>query len=333
MTKMKLSPLSGRVLSEITLGADDSAAVVAARLGIAQHTVYYWHRRLVEEGILVKRPLINYSSLGLHEYCVYYSLAFGAKLSKERLRAFLVRSERLGIVFELGGDYQYGMVVLARNVTEVVQVLDAIGQLKGIELTEKHLAVRVATTLFPRKYLGSDGGKARGITMSSGEMAAHLTADERAVLDVCERRADLSRRQMAQELGVSASTFQSRFNALVKKGVLSGFVYGVRTELLGILTFRILVTVRGYGAEQREDFYRFASRQPNVVAFMVYMGSWDFEFFVEVRDTSELVSVREALQEELSPHLFTVKVLPFLGYLKLTPRTSLIRDLPRPLGG
>jgi DNA-binding Lrp family transcriptional regulator len=126
-----------------------------------------------------------------------------------------------------------------------------------------------------------------------------LDVTDRAILEVLARNGRISNAQLADEVGMAASTVHQRLRSLVDRGVITGFHASIDQGCFGLaLQAMIGVTLRP-GARQ-ESIEAFADRVralPQVLQLFFLGGVDDFMVHVAVADSSGL---RQFVVEHLS---------------------------------
>ncbi|CUI84482.1 Leucine-responsive regulatory protein [Cognatishimia activa] len=110
---------------------------------------------------------------------------------------------------------------------------------------------------------------------------------DRRVLDVMQRDAGLSQRDVADRVGLSQNALWRRLKRLDELG----FIQGSRTRLnatqLGLdLTVFVMIRTRNHSIEWAEDFRKHVGRIPEVAEMHRIGGEWDYMLKVVTRGMS-----------------------------------------------
>ena len=150
---MRISDKEKRILSCVELKADASLEYIQKQTGFREHTIRYYLAQLEEKGVIKKVPFIDVYPLGYSDYALYFTLASSSVEVKDALIKELLNSPNVSWLAGLGGDYQYGAAIYARNGKEVADYLDSLSVKFGDVFFAKSVNIRVHFTQFQRKYL------------------------------------------------------------------------------------------------------------------------------------------------------------------------------------
>jgi DNA-binding Lrp family transcriptional regulator len=109
------------------------------------------------------------------------------------------------------------------------------------------------------------------------------------IVDELQRDARIPLRDLAEIVGVAASTCSERIRRLQRRGIITGFHAEVELEALGRPVQALVATqVRPLNRQIIDRFYREALEMPEVMAVFVLAGGDDFLLHVGVRDVQQL---------------------------------------------
>ena len=110
-----------------------------------------------------------------------------------------------------------------------------------------------------------------------------------AIVDELQRDARQSNRDLAAKLGIAPSTCLERVRSLRNRGIITGFHAGVSLRALNRdVQALIAVQVRPLNREVINDFKRYMTGLPEVLAVFVLAGGDDFLVHVAVPDIERL---------------------------------------------
>lgn len=119
-----------------------------------------------------------------------------------------------------------------------------------------------------------------------------------AILAQLSGNGRLTNADLAQAVGIAASTCLGRVRALVKSGVILGFQAEISPAALGLeLEALISITLRAGARANLGSFMNQMRKHPQVTQVFFLGGTEDFIVHVAVRDSDE---VREFVLEQLS---------------------------------
>lgn len=131
-------------------------------------------------------------------------------------------------------------------------------------------------------------------------LAEDLDDIDRRIVDLLRANARLSNKDLADAVGIAASTCIARTRALRERGVLAGFTAIVPPASVGLgIEAVIQVTIRPGARAHIREFHEDMAALPEVRQLFFLAGVDDFILHVVVTDTTAL---RDFVVEHLSEH-------------------------------
>jgi len=108
-------------------------------------------------------------------------------------------------------------------------------------------------------------------------MSNQIDQIDRKILDVLQRDASLSQREVADRVGLSQNALWRRLKKLEEEGVLLGSRMRIDPTALGLdLTVFVMVRTRNHSMEWAEGFKAHVARIPQVAEMHRIGGDWDY---------------------------------------------------------
>lgn len=108
-------------------------------------------------------------------------------------------------------------------------------------------------------------------------MSKKVDRIDRNILDVLQRDASLSQREVADRVGLSQNALWRRLKKLEEEGVLLGSRMRIDPTALGLdLTVFVMVRTRNHSMEWAEGFKAHVARIPQVAEMHRIGGDWDY---------------------------------------------------------
>ncbi len=108
-------------------------------------------------------------------------------------------------------------------------------------------------------------------------MGKQIDKIDRNILDVLQRDASLSQREVADRVGLSQNALWRRLKKLEEEGVLLGARMRIDPTALGLdLTVFVMVRTRNHSMEWAEGFKAHVARIPQVAEMHRIGGDWDY---------------------------------------------------------
>lgn len=310
-----LSAFEQRVLSAVQLDASMTVAHVARLLGSRHHRVRYALDELLDRGVIYPQFPVDLSALGLSTFDLFFTLGLQKDAQRSKILQWLIDHDRVSLLSELGGGFEYQASICAFRIAEVTDLLEELGHRFGEIFFQKALAVRHSYIGFGRKYFANKPLRGQ-IELGTTTQRTALDDLDHRILFTLSRRRLKSLAEHARLLGVSSSSFDLRIKELQRRRVLQKPIYAVTPHLYGYEQFRILVFAKGISRDFHQRFYDFARRHPHIVNLVRSAGSWDYELGIEVPSARHLPAIARDLQGAFASELNELRTLPVFSYLK-----------------
>ncbi len=240
---MKLSTVERELLARIELQAPPSAAEVASQLKVHTHRAQYAMRSLRGKGVEL-RPFVDVFRCGLLDGAIFFSLASKAPRARESLLQYLEKRKGIAWLCSLSGEFQYGVVLQAPQLTDFHELLGEIEARADGGVTEKAFAFRMAYRQFPRKFLSPAARFAPALRMEAGKERLALSEIDRETLRALVDHPNASLRDISKELGVALSTLQYRVKSLEDRKIIAGWWHFIPAALLDVQSYKVLCISR-----------------------------------------------------------------------------------------
>ena len=331
---MKLSPRDRSVLHHAQLQADQPVSVLRQSMPFQEHSIRYALQQARRNEVIRSRCFMDLCRLGYSQFEIFFSLSGSLGENGPEFIEALRASDRVSFFGELGGDYQYGVNICAKNLREVSDFFDQLSERYGEIFLEKAIAARMALFFFGNKYLANEPRKVEFLHYRVRKETVEIDEIDQSILYALSNTDFPSRRQLARELEMPLSTLEYRIKRLEERKVIVGYYNHFDPSKIGMQSYLLLVCVKGISRALKDSFFEFCKSHPNIVVLIHCLGNWDFEIVVDVADSNGIIAVTHQVREELGVALHFVKVLPFFSYLKVAeypfqPEESQAQRAPR----
>lgn len=317
---MKLTDEVKKILSSVQYFGDVSSHAIAKKLGLKESTV----RRVIStsftQGILKRRVYINSYALGLSQYSIFFNSSNRSAAHKLALRNLLIASPCVELVLEVGGQFDFGIVVTAASAFEVEKFLEHLTSKKGGAISGIRIHTRTGWYYFGAKYLYLPPYRPT-IKISPSGPVCRLSSEDLSILDAFCKSDDGNRSTISRKLGIPLSTLQYRLSQLEKTGIIAGVRYQILAERIRHESFRVLVAASAPSQSLRVALHEWAQKHRSVLTFMHGIGNWDYELRIEADEIVAAKSTVDEMHDRFSGVLGATELIPISGVLKmaLTP--------------
>ena len=247
---------------------------------------------------------------------MFFTTAADSKGVKESVKRALVAAPEVLWVGEFGGEFQYALGFAALRFSTLIDFLRGISKRFPKTFFDKTLAVRISSTIFPRKYLCANRFKVESITALSAQEDVSIDDLDGKVLGGLTSFGALSHRQLARKLQIPLSTLELRIHKLKERGVIAGEIYIVEPALFGYQSYKLLVYTKGLDPTFTSLLHGFCSYHPNITYLVDLLGAWGYEIGCEVRGAEEVTAIIQQIYDGFGHLINSVKVLTKFAYPK-----------------
>lgn len=323
---MRLSDREKQIIHHAALAADEPVSELARRCHQRVHNVRYTLNELIRRGVLTKRWVIDLMSCGWGRYEIFFSVASGAKKSKDKMIEWLTRLEHTTYLAEVGGEFDYELILLAQSSLQAHEILGETARRCGEISFSKVVAVHNRVHYFPRKYLAPTASSVSALSLVGSTLIDRSAAMripqfqisdfEHQILLLLSSAPEISQREIARLLGCTPLTVHTHIERLRSLGVIRGAMYSFKGTSIGAQSYILLIYARGFSLEFTNRLYNFCREHPHCTNMKECFGSWDFEVGIEVIEHISLQKVKEQLLELFSKEILRITILPRFSVLK-----------------
>ena len=322
---MKLSTLQKEFLSAAVLSAEEPIPVLAKSLKAKTTHLRYALDQLLTNKVIRAVPMLDRSRLGFQDYHVLFSIAVQSADARSRFVNELCKAP--GIVFfaEIGGDFNYEIIIASRTPHGPSLLLDTISNKFKVRIHSKSIASGFRFELFPKRYFRRSV-KAVQNQKSFFSLREKPTTDsvsldkiDSGLLSLLSADSRLSLRELGQKLNITHTAVNYRISKLRDQGILHGLYYDVEPLAYGYQDFILQFTISENRANLEKRLFTVAREYPAISYAASYFGAWDFELGVEVSKAEEIVTISQELCEALGSDFSLTRMLFRFRQLALRP--------------
>ena len=286
--------------------------------GLREHTIRYSLKGMEERGLLSVMPLLNVNCIGLSHYYFFFSLSTVKRITHAALIDYLVRSEHVSFLCELGGDYQYELTICARGLQEVENFLSEIAQKFGSIFIGKSLGSRMRLIHYRYKYLLESKGGPDVLSWGITDKQEKLDELDHRILCLMSNNKIVSSTELSRHLRIPYSTAEYRIRRLEERGIIVGYILFVDVEQMGYQYYLVIIYSKGFNVALAKKLEGYCLKNPYVRFLIENLGDWDFEVGIDTNNPQEVVKIMQELSELYGSEIDTMRVLPVFDYIKVS---------------
>lgn len=311
-----LSEIERKLIVAWNLCADLSVREIASRADIKEHRARHALMNLIRRGLVVPMYLIDNCRLGYSDYGLFFAPSAETSELRHKFEKSLEAHPRVTWVARMSGSFQYGATFMAKQPHEVVDFFASMQPLSQGAYAQKTMRVGVDIVWFSPNYLAPEIKERQVVAVTTRVQPPLLSDADKRILVAMAKNPESGISQLSRIVGLNSSTMSYRIEKLRADKILRGRMYSIRNYLLGIAVYRVMIVDCGLTAAQRAQLYELCAACPNVVAFVVCTGSWDFELRFETERPELLDPFCQKLIDTFGKSIGSVMVSHQLSTLK-----------------
>ena len=309
---MKISEQEMRVAAIAQFRRDETVTTLARRAGLRPHSLVYALKRLQEAKVLRPWVFIDPFKLGYQEFELLFTIGSGGQRRRAELQSFLQNHSHVIWYGALGGEYQYGVRIIAEGSFGCHTFLEELEQRFDSIVTRKAIVSILSFSSLPKRYLvGGKGQKvSAGIEVKAGAVRTELDAIDHSILKTMVGSPLASEREISRVTGYARATVSGRLVRLRREGVLLGSVFLIGARAIGFHPYRMLIFGRGVRGDLARKIGEYVEKESSVVNVTHCLGGWDFELSIEVSDPAHSAEKVSALYDHCGAAVERIELLP-----------------------
>lgn len=293
------------------LNHDPTQATVALakRLKRKVANVQYQRTKMEQAGLLFIRPAINAFRLGLEQFGVFFSIAGGDAKTITRMKHSILAHPRISWFGSYVGEFHYGLTIQTQGIANLAGILDELEQQLGVKFINRIISPRVRYTYYHRSNLSRNLSVRVATDQFISQSKIEIDALDQSLLSLVASTKYSSVRDLARELGEPSATIDRRYNSLISRGVIAGFIVEVPREALGLETYRVLVETKGEGSDFNVRLEKFMRTNPSTVFLIKSLGQFRYELGIELEQAEQIQNFIAELYSVFGNEIHEVKSL------------------------
>jgi DNA-binding Lrp family transcriptional regulator len=299
--------------------ADMPLREVAQKTGLREHKVRNCLQKLLEKKVIKYRTFVNPYSAGLCEYVLFIGTPLMQPNARQQLLNELLNSPHTTYVGTVGGDFHLAVMLVARDIREVTEFVDALSASVAGAAFEICIATCVSVTLFKPKFLRAADSDTASMSYATTETVVDLDSIDHKVLHTLGTSPGISATLIAKALGMPTSTIQYRMQALQEKGVLIGIGLTLPPFNDGYFAFALQLSAGSMPKSVRATFRDYCSKHPSISYVIEALGAWNFQVGARFEDSRTVTVLADELQRTFAPYVSRIRIMPVYDILKISP--------------
>jgi Lrp/AsnC family transcriptional regulator len=305
---MILDKLDTDILKLLEADSRKSQSYIASQLHVSKTMVSYRFNRLRKRGVITGFQLIaDRAALGMSSYGLLVKFQGVTMQEEEQLLKKITTSKVFDWVVSTSGRWDLMAVVITKNTALFIDVLDQFFLTYGAHIKEYNFYIDYEGTIHDHNYLYAVPYNS-SVTYARRKVNAAVTELEKDIIKHLNRDPTLSLLKLANRLGKTYDTIQSKYRALSTKGILLKAVPVINYELLGHKNVVCLYNLSP-DQDRLNQLLMFCSTHPNIVRQARSLGHINLLLNIHYRDERHLKEVMGEISKQFSDIILTVDLV------------------------
>lgn len=302
---MVLDKLDSDILKLLEIDSRKSQAYIADQLQVNRTMVSYRFNRLQKRGIITGFRLVtDRAALGTSSYGLLVKFRGISLQEEEHILKKIRASKVFNWVVSTSGRWDVMAVVITKNTSLFIELLDQFFLTYGVYIKEYNFYIDYEGTISDHNYLYAAPYNAP-VTYARRTVSVTLTELEQEILKHLRHNPTLSLLKIANRLGKTYDTIQSKYRALLAKGILLKAVPVINHELLGYKNVVCLYNLSP-NPDRINRLLAFCAAHPNIIRQARSLGHINLLLNIHYRDDRHLKEVVGEISKQFSDIILTV---------------------------
>lgn len=314
------------VFAALRFRADADSASYLAITGQRNEVVHRALTRGLESQAITFTAIINTYLIGLCRYSVYFSLSSEGRGRRTRVRDIIHESKLISWGAEVGGEYDFGVTIIAKSPTEAQSIIDDFNAQAGNIFQERAINIQLRMFLYPLKFFSPKASHDSPLEIAPGTQNVELSAFQYSLLKWLAYHGHPTIKDMTRGLGASNQEVSEALKYLQKTKVLACVGVVPKLEKFGLESHLLLVHTRNSHPEIRDCVRKFCANHTKIDRLIECLGAWEYEIGTCVTQEAEAAEIAQELTSAIGAERIShIQIIPLYQELMVTwlPASSL----------
>jgi len=296
-----LRNIERQVLNKLEINSRTPFSSIGKQLGKSQQQISYTVNSLIKRNILQGfYSLIDYSTLDVLSFRVYFRVSYISKEKFDELIDFLIKDSHTSWVQICGGRYDLICTFFTSNPSQFNKTLKQIIEKFPVQLQDYLVLTTIVTRFFGKKHLFKDFSNLNEVIVGGDRLPEEIDEVDLQILDMIAEDSRKSSVDIANKLSLTAKTIIDRINKLRKRNILLGFKPFLNPRNMGYTPRLLLIKYHNFSLEMENKLIMYLKAHPDVVSAVKTLGEWDIEIEIETQNLEELRRVEMEIRQRFA---------------------------------
>ncbi|MBI2629896.1 Lrp/AsnC family transcriptional regulator [Candidatus Pacearchaeota archaeon] len=287
-----------KLLYQLDLNARQSNSKIAKKIGVSKDVAGYRIKNLEKYGIIRGyNTIIDSSKLGYLLYRVYLNLMNTTLEKQNSIINFLQKEKNVWWVAELDGAWNFLFAVWVKSNEEFRDFYKRFCLKFKQNIKEKLICPLIAYKQLNRSYLLQKEKIQKTEIIGVGKLEKHDDTDLK-ILRFLSQNAKIPLIEIAEKLKLDSMTILHRIKRLENDGIIQGYKADLNFSQIKREFYSVKINLNDISKlKEVEDYIKSI---PETTAITEAIGSYDFEFDLEIENSGQYFKIVEDLKSKFS---------------------------------
>lgn len=263
--------------------------------------------------------IFDYSYFGLILFRVYFKCGYINQQDKEKILQQLEHNQYLVALYELSGEYDLVIELIAPNPSRVNKELKKLSSIIP-SLNHYKLILNIVSHLYPRTYLLLNPALAKEwekqIIIGGDRQQESFTQKELLIMQHLLNNPQTRLSNLAQLSGLHIKTTTHLLKSLHKRRIIRSYKCVLNNSALHIEKIRLFLKLHNLQQYREDEFMEFLLKTPEITLLNKTVGDWDMEIDLESQDKARIKFLINQIREQFKDIIANFNRAEFGGYYK-----------------
>ncbi len=300
------------LLAELENNARQPLSQLAHKLGISQQLLSYRLQTLQKRKILGGYfTQINFPMMGYTKYRTLFRISNFSQSKEKEIIDYLMAHKNVQWIVECGGKYDLLVNFIAKNVIQYQTFLREFKNKFPHQIQDFDIFIVIGWLELRRSYFTQNMREVKKISYFGRDYEpVRLDNVDLQILNHLADQARISSVEIAEKIGVSPNTINSRIKNLCAKRVIWAFKPLIYLENTGFQAYKLALKLQSFTEKIENEIVEYLKPDVRVVAIIYLLGQWDFEIEFEVNSQESMKDLLRRIRDKYRANIKEFELIP-----------------------
>ncbi|MBT7902726.1 Lrp/AsnC family transcriptional regulator [Candidatus Woesearchaeota archaeon] len=283
MPEINLDMLDKKILNQLNQNARASYSEIAKKVRSSKEVVNYRIKRLLKSGII--KEFVTIYGLGYWAYKVLIQFEKMSGEEEKEILKFLKSHHNTNWITPCSGNWDLVFAVMARDPKHFDEILRGIITKIGPFLQDYKISTSIGSETFGHTYILGSVKEPKKITRQT---VWDFDLKDKKIAKLLHKDARISLTDIYKQTKIPVDTIKYRIKKMHENCIIRRYRMILDPTKLGYNRYEIFIRCINLTDPVISKFREYAKQNPNIEYLSRCVGSWDIEFTVHFKHSSDL---------------------------------------------